>query len=74
MRAGNCSREGQPDARCYLHRSNAGVFCSRDCLCARLRAAEVRRAFNVLANILLLVVCILVFGYLVMALLWPEKF
>jgi len=28
----------------------------------------------VLANILLLVVCILVFGYLVMALLWPEKF
>jgi len=27
-----------------------------------------------LANVLLLVICILVFGYLVMALLWPEKF
>jgi len=27
-----------------------------------------------LGNALLLLVCILVFGYLVMALLWPEKF
>jgi len=27
-----------------------------------------------LGNALLLLVCILVFGYLVMTLLWPEKF
>ncbi|MGH9773329.1 MAG: K(+)-transporting ATPase subunit F [Candidatus Acidiferrales bacterium] len=27
-----------------------------------------------LGNVALLAVCVLVFGYLVMALLWPERF
>jgi len=27
-----------------------------------------------LENVLLLAVCVLVFGYLVIALLWPERF
>jgi K+-transporting ATPase KdpF subunit len=61
-------------ARFHFHREHCGVFPDIASLRVCLRAAEVARLRSMLANTLLLAVCILVFGYLVMALLWPEKF
>jgi K+-transporting ATPase KdpF subunit len=39
-----------------------------------VRTAEIGRATSMLENILLIVICVLLFGYLMVALLKPEKF
>jgi K+-transporting ATPase KdpF subunit len=39
-----------------------------------MRAAEIAKVLNMLGQILLIVICVCLFGYLLAALLWPEKF
>jgi K+-transporting ATPase KdpF subunit len=36
-------------------------------------AAEIGTVLRMFAQILLIIICILLFGYLLAALLWPEK-
>jgi K+-transporting ATPase KdpF subunit len=53
---------------------NNWLFSSRDWLFARLRTAEVRRRFRMFENVALIVIGLLLFGYLMYALLKPENF
>jgi K+-transporting ATPase KdpF subunit len=46
----------------------------RDWVLARLRTAEVRRRFPMLENAVLILISLLLFGYLMYALLKPENF
>jgi K+-transporting ATPase KdpF subunit len=39
-----------------------------------VRLAEVKGAESMAGNVFLLVVCVLILGYLLAALLWPERF
>jgi K+-transporting ATPase KdpF subunit len=39
-----------------------------------MRAVEVGEFTQMLANIIVLTICVLLLGYLFAALLWPEKF
>jgi K+-transporting ATPase KdpF subunit len=43
-------------------------------LCAGMRAAEVIKDQRMIGQILLIVICVCLFGYLLAALLFPEKF
>jgi K+-transporting ATPase KdpF subunit len=61
-------------ARRGLYSCDGGLFCRGDFLSARVRTAEIGRATSMLENILLIVICVLLFGYLMVALLKPEKF
>src|SRR6266404_1619061 len=45
-----------------------------DTLRARLRTSEIRRRSDVIENVFLIAICVLLLGYLLMALLKPEKF
>jgi K+-transporting ATPase KdpF subunit len=51
-----------------------GLFRSSDPLSSHLRTTEIKRRIFVLGNILLIVICVLLLGYLLVALLKPEKF
>jgi len=45
-----------------------------DTLRARLRTSEIRRRSDVIENVFLIAICVLLLGYLLVALLKPEKF
>jgi len=55
-------------------RRNHVLLRYRDSLYPRLRTPEVERTPEMLENIFLIVICVLLFGYLLVALLKPEKF
>jgi K+-transporting ATPase KdpF subunit len=61
-------------ARCGLYSCDGDLFCRGDFVLARVRTVEIGRATSMLENILLIVICALLFGYLMLALLKPEKF
>ena len=61
-------------ARCGLYSCDGGLLRGGDIVPARVRTAEIGRATSMLENILLIVICVLLFGYLMVALLKPEKF
>lgn len=70
----NTVRRGENrNARCSLYRGNAGVFRHRDRLCLGLRKARIGTA-TMAFDILLIAIAVLLFGYLLIALLWPERF
>jgi K+-transporting ATPase KdpF subunit len=58
----------------YIHRWHGTPFRRFPRLCAGMRAAEIAKVLNMLGQILLIVICVCLFGYLLAALLWPEKF
>jgi K+-transporting ATPase KdpF subunit len=68
------NEENEYNAGRDLSCGNVGVFCGRHCLRARLCAPEIERLPTMLGTALLLAVCILLFGYLLVALLKPEEF
>jgi K+-transporting ATPase KdpF subunit len=55
-------------------RRNHVLLRYRDSLYPRLRTPEIGRIPGMLENIFLIVICVLLFGYLLVALLKPEKF
>lgn len=68
------ARRGESCERCDFHFSDVRLFPRRDCLLARLRTAEVTRRFPMLENVVLILISLLLFGYLMYALLKPENF
>jgi K+-transporting ATPase KdpF subunit len=65
---------GEPCERFGIHLDDARFFSCCHWLFARVRAVEVNRNFFMVENILLIVISLLLFGYLVYALLKPENF
>jgi K+-transporting ATPase KdpF subunit len=65
--------EGQ-HAGHHFHRSNGAVFYGWSFLCSRLRTLEVRSELMHAGDAALLVICALLFGYLLYALLKAEEF
>jgi K+-transporting ATPase KdpF subunit len=55
-------------------RRNHVLLRRRHSLYPRLRTPEIERTPGMLENIFLIVICVLLFGYLLVALLKPEKF
>jgi K+-transporting ATPase KdpF subunit len=66
--------EENHDAGHNFHRCDCAVFRSRNFLCSRLRTAEVRSEAMTAGDMALLVICALLFGYLLYALLKAEEF
>jgi K+-transporting ATPase KdpF subunit len=57
-----------------FYRSNGAVFYGWGLLCSRLRTLEVRSELMHAGDAALLVICALLFGYLLYALLKAEEF
>ena len=79
--AADISREGHRGERKGESCDGFGFYSSddrflpgRDWLLARLRTAEVRRRFPMVENAVLILIGLLLFGYLMYALLKPENF
>jgi K+-transporting ATPase KdpF subunit len=66
--------EVEVNAGCDFYRSDCGVFHSWSFLRSRLRTLEVRSEFMHAGDAALLVICALLFGYLLYALLKAEEF
>jgi K+-transporting ATPase KdpF subunit len=67
-------QKGEPRERFYFYFSDRQLLPRRDWLLARLRTTEVRRRFPMLENAVLILISLLLFGYLMYALLKPENF
>jgi K+-transporting ATPase KdpF subunit len=67
-------RVGDSDEGRNIHRRDRHFLCGLDPLSPRLRTAEIRRILAMLGNIFLILIAVLLFGYLLVALLKPEKF
>jgi K+-transporting ATPase KdpF subunit len=67
-------QKGEPRERFHFYFSDDRLLPGRDWLLARLRTAEVRRRFSMLENVVLILISLLLFGYLMYALLKPENF
>jgi K+-transporting ATPase KdpF subunit len=65
---------GETRERPNFHPCDRPFLCPLDLLSSGLRAVEIRRNPLMLANILLIIIALLLFGYLLLALLKPEKF
>jgi K+-transporting ATPase KdpF subunit len=65
---------GELHARCGLYSCDGALLCRSDFVPARVRTVKIGQANSMLENILLIVICALLFGYLMVALLKPEKF
>jgi K+-transporting ATPase KdpF subunit len=66
--------DGELHARCSLCARDVGFLLRGDFVPALVRTVEIGRSTSMLENILLIVICALLFGYLMVALLKPEKF
>jgi K+-transporting ATPase KdpF subunit len=67
-------QKGGPCERFAFYFGDDRLLPGRDWLPARLRTAEVRRRFPMLENVVLILISLLLFGYLMYALLKPENF
>jgi K+-transporting ATPase KdpF subunit len=67
-------QKGEPYERFDFYHSDHRLLPGRDWLLAWLRTAEVRRRFPMLENAVLILISLLLFGYLMYALLKPENF
>jgi K+-transporting ATPase KdpF subunit len=65
---------GDSYARRHFRGGDHPILCHRDSLYPRLRTPEIGRRPGMIENVLLIVICVLLFGYLLVALLKPEKF
>jgi K+-transporting ATPase KdpF subunit len=67
-------RVGDSGERRNIHPRDRHFLCGLDPLSPRPRTAEIRRRLAMLGNIFLILIAVLLFGYLLVALLKPEKF
>jgi len=58
----------------HFHRGGGAILCNWNFLCSRLRTTEVRSELMHTGDAALLVICALLFGYLLYALLKAEEF
>ena len=65
---------GGSGERRNIYARDRHFLCRLDPLSPGLRTAEVRRRPTMLGNISLILIAVLLFGYLLVALLKPEKF
>jgi len=67
-------RKGESSEGLGFHHCDIRLLPRCNRLLTRLRTAEVRRRFPMVENVVLILISLLLFGYLMYALLKPENF